>query len=81
MNPKISVATETKLQTPAEASTDPWELYLYAIRAPATKAKYSQRLRKFLEFSGYEQATLEDKARAFAAKAKADTTSMRSAAS
>jgi hypothetical protein len=69
VNPYRSVATE--MPTTVEA-TDPWTLYIYAIKAPATKAKYSQQLRAFLEFSGYEQGTLEDKARAFAAWAKAD---------
>jgi hypothetical protein len=50
--------------------SDPWELYVYAIKAPATKAKYCQRLRAFLEFLGYEEGSLQDKARAFAAKAR-----------
>jgi hypothetical protein len=45
----------------------------YAIKAPATKAKYCQRLRAFLEFLGYNQGSLEDKTRAFAARARADT--------
>lgn len=53
--------------------SDPWELYVYALKAPATKAKYCQRLRAFLEFLGYEDGSLEDKARAFAAKATTDS--------
>jgi predicted xylose isomerase-like sugar epimerase len=53
--------------------SDPWELYVYAIKAPATKAKYCQRLRTFLEFLGYEKCSLQDKTRAFAAKAKIDS--------
>jgi hypothetical protein len=53
--------------------SDPWELYIYAIKAPATKAKYCQRLRAYLEFLGYPQDSVEDKARAFAAKAKTDS--------
>jgi hypothetical protein len=61
----------TEMPTTVKA-TDPWALYIYAIKAPATKEKYSQRLRRFLEFTGYEQRALEDKARAFAAKAQAD---------
>jgi integrase len=55
--------------TPTE--TDPWMLFLYALKAPATKEKYIQRLVKFLDFLGY-QGTKEEKARAFAAQAKAD---------
>jgi hypothetical protein len=52
-------------------TTDPWMLFLYALKAPATKEKYIQRLIKFLDFSGY-QGTKEEKARAFAARANAD---------
>jgi tetratricopeptide (TPR) repeat protein len=53
--------------------SDPWDLYIYALKAPATKTKYCQRLRAFLDFSGYEESSLEDKARAFAAKARTDS--------
>jgi hypothetical protein len=53
------------LQTKELDLSDPWELYVYAIKAPATKAKYCQRLRAFLEFLGYEEGSLEDKARAY----------------
>jgi hypothetical protein len=31
-------------------SADPWTLYLYAMKSPATKEKYLLRLRKFLNF-------------------------------
>jgi len=31
-------------------SSDPWTLYLYAMKSPATKEKYLLRLRKFLNF-------------------------------
>jgi hypothetical protein len=44
---------------------------LYALKAPATKDKYIQWLTKFLDFLGY-QGTKKEKARAFAARAKAD---------
>jgi len=53
--------------------SDPWKLYVYALKAPATKAKYCQRLRAFLEFLGYEDGSLEDKARAFAVRARTDS--------
>ena len=46
-------------------------LFLYALKAPATRDKYIQRLTKFLDFLGYA-GTKEEKARAFAAQAKAD---------
>jgi integrase len=54
-------------------SADPWTLYLYAMRSPATKEKYLIRLGKFLNFLNL-QGKLEDKARAFAEKGKADST-------
>lgn len=52
-------------------TTDPWMLFLYALKAPATKEKYTQRLIKFLDFLGY-QGTKEQKARAFAERARRD---------
>ena len=52
-------------------ATDPWMLYLYALKAPATRDKYIQRLTKFLDFLGYT-GTKEDKTRAFATQAIAD---------
>lgn len=70
MNPYGCVAMET-MPTTLETTTDPWMLFLYALKAPQTKEKYIQRLIKFLDFLGY-QGTKEEKARAFAARAKAD---------
>jgi hypothetical protein len=52
-------------------ATDPWMLFLYALKAPATREKYIQRLIKFLYFLGYT-GTKEQKALVFAAQAKAD---------
>jgi hypothetical protein len=46
-------------------------LFLYALKAPATKDKYIERLIKFLDFLRYVGAK-EENARAFAALAKAD---------
>jgi integrase len=60
--------TELKLA----ASADPWMLYLYAMRSPATKQKYLMRLRRFLSFLNL-QGVLEDKARIFAEKGKNDS--------
>lgn len=53
-------------------SADPWTLYLYAMRSPATKEKYLIRLGKFLNFLNL-QGSIEEKARAFAAKGKDDS--------
>jgi hypothetical protein len=48
---------------------DPWTLYLYAMKSPATKEKYLMGLGKFLDFLHLlEGGTLEDKSRAFAEK-------------
>ena len=52
-------------------TTDPWMLFLYALKALATKEKYIQRLTKFLDFLDYP-GTKEEKARAFADRAKTD---------
>ena len=54
---------------PTSVAADPWTLYLYAMRSPATKEKYLMRLGKFLGFLNL-QGTLEDKARFFAEKGK-----------
>ncbi len=49
--------TEVNNSTTTEGlESDPWMLYIYGIKAPATKAKYCQRLRVFLEFIGYNDA-------------------------
>jgi hypothetical protein len=53
------------------AATDPWMLFLYALKARATGDKNIQRLTKLFDFLGYA-GTKEEKARAFATKARAD---------
>jgi hypothetical protein len=68
---KKRTTTTTYITLESMASTDPWMLFLYALKAPATKDKYIHRLTIFLDFLGYS-GTKEEKARAFAAQAKAD---------
>ena len=68
---KQTKTTTTPVTLETIGATDPWMLFLYALKAPATREKYIQRLIKFLDFLGY-QGTKEDKARAFAGQAKAD---------
>jgi hypothetical protein len=51
-------------------ATDPWTLYLYAMRSPATKEKYIMRLGKFLSYLNL-QGTIENK-RFFAHKGNYD---------
>lgn len=68
---KQTTISSTNITLETMEATDPWLLFLYALKAPATKDKYTQRLTKFLDFLGYK-GTKEEKARAFAAQAKAD---------
>jgi hypothetical protein len=52
---------------------DPWTLYLYAMKSPATKEKYLMRLGKFLDFLHLQEGeTLEDESRVFAEKGRND---------
>jgi len=60
---------ETKEAENRNEELDPWVLYIYSIKSPATKEKYLLRLAKFLDYIGL-QGTLEDKARAFAKKGR-----------
>jgi hypothetical protein len=54
-----------------ETKSDPWALYLYAMKSPATKEKYLLRLRKFLDFIDHQKpAALEAKPMAFAERGK-----------
>jgi hypothetical protein len=65
------LSLETKETENGNEQLDPWMLYIYSIKSPATKEKYLLRLRKFLDYIGF-QGALEDKARAFASKGKVD---------
>jgi hypothetical protein len=55
---------------------DPWMLYLYAMKSPATKEKYLMRLGRFLDFVNPQEvnknSSLEDKARVFAKRGRTD---------
>jgi hypothetical protein len=42
----------------AEEGLDPWMLYLYATKSPATKEKYLTRLGRFLDFCKSSRSTL-----------------------
>jgi hypothetical protein len=44
------VAEEEQKQE--EQSVDAWSLYLYAMKSPVTREKYTGRVSKFLEFTG-----------------------------
>jgi hypothetical protein len=57
----------------SSSMTYPWMLFLYSLNVPTTNLKYIQRLTKFLDFLGYNSIK-KDRARAFAAQARADPT-------
>ena len=67
---KQTTTSSTIITLETMEATDPWMLFLYALKAPATRDKYIQRLTKFLDFLGYI-GTKEEKARAFAAQVRA----------
>jgi hypothetical protein len=50
---------------------DPWSTFLYGMKAPMTQEKYKGRLAKFFDFIGL-QGLLEERAKAFAERAKKD---------
>jgi hypothetical protein len=68
---KQTTTSTTSITLETMEASDPWMLFLYALKASATREKYIRRLIKFLDFLGYT-GTKEEKARAFAAQAKAD---------
>lgn len=70
--PLKQVEKEVSKEEEKEEELDPWALYLYSIKSPATKEKYLLRLGKFLDYLNFKGA-LEDKARAFARKGKVDS--------
>ena len=66
----------TKLITNENSdSADPWTLYLYAMKSPATKEKYLLRLGKFLDFlyPMHSHMTAQDKARIYSKEASRDS--------
>lgn len=56
-------------------SSDPWILYLYAMKSPATKEKYLLRLGKFLDFlyPTHRQMTLQEMVRLYSKEARKDS--------
>jgi len=40
---------------------DTWSLYLYALKSPVTRQKYSKRIEKFFDFLGLEGNAAEEK--------------------
>jgi integrase len=72
-NKEIEGLSSSAQVTIERRGLDPWTLYLYAMKSPATKEKYLMRLGKFLDFLNLlEEGTLEDKSRVFAEKGRDD---------
>jgi hypothetical protein len=55
-----------------ELEVDAWALYLYSMKSPVTKEKYTRRLVKFFDWIDMRGQHPEDKASAFVTKAKSD---------
>ena len=49
---------------------DSWSLYLYAMKSPVTREKYTKRLDKFFDSLGLEGKTIEEKSIKFVHLAK-----------
>ncbi|MGN6629951.1 MAG: hypothetical protein ACTHKJ_08800, partial [Candidatus Nitrosocosmicus sp.] len=53
-----------------KSEQDVWSLYLYAMKSPVTRQKYTKRLEKFFDFLAMEGKTIEDKSISFVNKAR-----------
>jgi hypothetical protein len=52
---------------------DPYSLFLFAINSPETKEKYVTRLKRFFDFIGINQNTMEGRCKQFVDKSKIDS--------
>ncbi|AIF83207.1 hypothetical protein NTE_01134 [Candidatus Nitrososphaera evergladensis SR1] len=56
-----------------KTQTDPWTMFLYSLKSPVPKVKYSHRLATFLAFAGLpSDIPEEEQARLFASKVASD---------
>jgi hypothetical protein len=70
---KEKMQTEEKEIASSSSSTmmmDPWSLFLYGMKAPMTREKYSGRLAKFFDFIGLTKDTTEERAKTFTQRGK-----------
>lgn len=51
---------------------DPYSLFLFAMNSPETKDKYITRLKKFFDFIGLKQETMEERCQMFVDNSKAN---------
>lgn len=56
-----------------QLQSDPWTLYLYAMKSPVTRDKYQKRLGMFFDFIRLEAGSIEDKSKVFVEKARKDS--------
>jgi hypothetical protein len=56
-----------------QLQSDPWTLYLYAMKSPVTREKYQKRFGKFLDFLGSEGITIQEKSITFVEMARKDS--------
>ena len=56
-----------------ESESNPWTLYLYAMKSPVTRDKYQKRLGKFFDFIRLEAGSIEDKSKVLVEKARKDS--------
>ena len=63
-----------ELEQQVESETDPWTLYLYAMKSPVTRDKYQKRLGKFFDFLRLDDGgSIEDKSKVFVEMARKDS--------
>ena len=74
---KLRPIQASEVKEVAVEELDPWMLYLYAIKSPATKEKYLMRLGRFLGSVNMQEVSkkskLEDRARVFAKTGRGDS--------
>ena len=63
---------DLKIKQQKEVLTDPYAVFMYAIKSSLTRKKYEGRLAKFFNFIGIAGETLEGRFAAFEQKTMAD---------
>lgn len=67
---KIKCIKKVEVEQINNQELDSWSLYLYAMRSPVTREKYTKRLEKFFDFLGLEGKTIAEKSKKFVNLAK-----------
>jgi integrase len=63
----------TKLVAQQSFESDPWSMYIYAMKSPVTREKYQILIRKFFEHTGL-RGTVQQQATEFCTRARNDNT-------